>query len=440
KLYFVSSQSGNDDVYVMDLPRRRVAAPTIRQLTFGQTGNYFPSALNDTLVWSQFTSNGYRLQKVAISSLKASPISGADVSKRGVPFKISLLDAPNVVAQSAGRFGISDYKKATGLFNFHSWRPNYTDPEITYSLYGNNILNTFSNELYYRYNINETSHGVGFNTSYGGLFPVLNAGLSYTFDRTVKTTSLTYTLDQVEARVGYNIPLNFTGGKTYKFLNFGSNYVYSQLSPTGIFRNTLRGRTAGYLHHFVSLSQQLPTAVQHIFPKAAYVVSGQHRHLLTGSGYQLLGGLSLYLPSIRNHSIVLAANIQQTDTANITFSNRFANSRGYNDFYFPRMWRLSGNYHMPLLYPDKGIPGIVYFLRIRTNFFYDFTRVYDRRENFANLRSVGGEMFFDTKLFNALPATIGLRISHLLDDDLSRTRPRGTNVFEVVLPLNLIPQ
>ncbi|HEX8315346.1 MAG TPA: hypothetical protein VF609_10145, partial [Flavisolibacter sp.] len=439
KLYFVSSQSGNDDIYVADLPKRRTPVASLRQLTFGQTGNYYPSVLNDSLVWSQFTSNGYRLQKVSLNAIKAIEIRGADVSKRAVPFKIALQNAPNVLAESSRQFQTSDYKKTTGLFNFHSWRPNYTDPEITYSLFSNNILNTFSNEVFYRYNINETSHGVGFNTSYGGLFPVLNAGVSYTFDRTIKTTSLTYTLDQVEARLGYNIPLNFTSGKTYKFLNFGSNYVYSQLSPTGAFRNILRGRTASYLHHFVSFSQQLPQAVQHIFPKFAYAANLQYRHLFTG-GYQSLGGVSLYLPSIRNHSIVLAGNIQATDTANVTFSNRFANSRGYNDFYFPRMWRLSGNYHMPLFYPDKGIPGIVYFLRVRTNFFYDFTRVFDRRENFADQRSAGGEMYFDTKLFNSLPATIGFRISHLLDNDFLQTRPAGINVFEVIVPLNIIPQ
>jgi hypothetical protein len=439
-LYFVSSQSGNDDLYEMDLTGR-FPVQRIRQLTFSQTGNYFPTVLNDTLTWSQFTSNGYRLQKAALNSIKAIQVSGDDLHKRMAPFKIALQEAPNVLAQNERVFETSDYKKSTGLFNLHSWRPNYTDPEITYSLYSDNILSTFSNELFYRYNINETSHGFGLNTFYGGLFPVLNAGVEYTFDRTIETTSLTYTLNQLEARFGYNIPLNFTGGKMYKNFNIGSNYVYNQITPTEAYRNLLRSRTASYLHHFISYSQQLPRAVQHIYPKFAYAINLQHRHLLNDAGFQSLGGVSLYLPSIRNHSIVLAANIQETDTANITFSNRFANSRGYNDFYFSRMWRLSGNYHMPLVYPDKGIPGIVYFLRVRTNFFYDYAKVYSNdKTRSANQRSVGGEMYFDTKLFNALSATIGIRVSHLLDNDFSRTRPKGTNVFEVILPLNIIPQ
>jgi hypothetical protein len=49
-------------------------------------------------------------------------------------------------------------------------------------------------------------------------------------------------------------------------------------------------------------------------------------------------------------------------------------------------------------------------------------------------------MYFDTKLFNSLPATIGFRISHLLDNDFLQTRPAGINVFEVIVPLNIIPQ
>jgi hypothetical protein len=191
----------------------------------------------------------------------------------------------------------------------------------------------------------------------------------------------------------------------------------------------------------VTFTQQLPRAVQHIFPKFGYGINLQHRHLLSDAGFQSLGGATLYLPSLRNHSIVLAANIQETDTANITFSNRFANSRGYNDYYFSRMWRLSGNYHMPLFYPDWGVTSIIYFLRVRSNFFYDYTKVYARNKiATANQRSVGGELYFDTKLFNSLPASIGLRMSHLLDDDFSGRRPKGKNRFEIIVPLDLIPR
>jgi hypothetical protein len=441
KLYFVSSLAGNDELYEFELPQSKTPVLRIRQLTASQTGNYFPNVVNDTLTWSKFTSNGHRIQKVALGSIKPVDVTGSNLSNRAAPFKIALTEAPNVITNNPRQFLDVPYRKSTGLFNFHSWRPNYTDPEITYSLYSDNILNTFSNELFYRYNINETSHSVGFNTFYGALFPILNAGINYTFDRSIKTTSATFSLNEVEGRVGYHIPLTFSGGKTYKQVNFGSNWVYNRQMPTGVYKDVLESNSFTYLHHVIAFTQQLPRAVQHIYPKAGYAITAQHRHLLSESGFQSLGAISLYLPSIRNHSIVLAGNIQETDTANRTFSNRFANSRGYNDYYFSRMWRVSGNYHMPLVYPDFGIQGVVYFLRVRSNFFYDYTRVYAKNKLASmNQRSMGGELFFDTKLFNALPASIGLRLSHLLDDDFSRQRPKGTNYFEVIIPLDIIPQ
>ena len=237
KLYYVSSQSGNDEIYEADLSGK-LPLQKARQLTFDQAGNYFPSVRNDSITWAHFTSNGYRIQTKDLKAIKGIEISGSEFEKRFLPFKIGLQDAaPNMLASTSRQFVESPYKKSSGLFNFHSWRPNYTDPEITYSLYSDNYLNTFSNEIFYRYNIDETSHAVGFNSYYGGFFPVINAGVAYTFDRTIKTTSLTYTLDQFEARVGYNIPLTFTGGKTYKLFNFGSNFVYSSLMPTGILKH-----------------------------------------------------------------------------------------------------------------------------------------------------------------------------------------------------------
>jgi hypothetical protein len=75
--------------------------------------------------------------------------------------------------------------------------------------------------------------------------------------------------------------------------------------------------------------------VQQIFPRFGYTVRLAHRHLLGNTGFQALAGTTVFLPSIKNHSIVLGANWQETDTSNVIFSNRFANSRGYNDIFSP---------------------------------------------------------------------------------------------------------
>ena len=442
KLYFVSSSSGNDDIYVVDL-NNRIPVTKFTQLTTGVTGNYYPSVYKDTLVWTNFTSNGFRIRKAAMETLKTREINNETFYKRFAPYKIATDSAtPNVLATAGSpNYPVKKYKKTTELFNFHSRQVDYEDPEFNFSIYSDNILNTFSNEIFYRYNQNESSNAVGFNSYYGGLFPVLNGGVTYTADRTIRTTNGTYSLNQTEAQVGYYIPLNFTKGKTFKYLSFGSNYVYNETAPTAAFKNLIVGRTASYLHHFGTWTQQLPRAVQHIFPKFGYTLSLAHRHLLSDNGFQFLGGARFYLPSVKNHSIVVAGNWQETDTSNITFSNRFANSRGYNDYYFSRMWRVAGNYHLPLVYPDWGFGNIVYFLRVRGNAFYDYTRVYSKsKQAFREQRSVGSEIYFDTKWWNELPVTFGFRLSHLLDNDFSGSRPSGSNIFEFIVPVDLIPR
>jgi hypothetical protein len=151
----------------------------------------------------------------------------------------------------------------------------------------------------------------------------------------------------------------------------------------------------------------------------------------------------MFLPSFRNHSIVLTAAFQSVDTMATSFANRFANSRGYEDYYFRRMWKLSGNYHFPIAYPDFGIASIVYLQRLRGNIFFDYTRIfagYFKNPPFyvTDLRSIGGELFFDTRWWNQLPVSFGVRVSHLLDNGFNTADRKGNTWVEFILPVGLI--
>ena len=94
---------------------------------------------------------------------------------------------------------------------------------------------------------------------------------------------------------------------------------------------------------------------------------------------------------------------------------------------------------MPLFYPDWGFANILYFQQVRTNLFYDYTKVFSRdKKTTANQKSVGGEIYFDTKWWNQYPLTFGFRISHLLDQD-QYDGSKGT-YFEFILPVAIIPR
>jgi hypothetical protein len=82
---------------------------------------------------------------------------------------------------------------------------------------------------------------------------------------------------------------------------------------------------------------------------------------------------------------------------------------------------------------------MLYLQRIRANGFYDFTKVFSNdKKNTADQRSVGGEIYVDTKWWNQYELTFGFRVSRLLDNDLF-TRSKGT-VYEFILPVSILPR
>jgi hypothetical protein len=438
-IYFTGSFTGNDELYAYE-----IASGKIYKITSDLLGNYFSSAGDGKIVYAGFTADGYQLKSQDIKN-GMTEFDVRDYKPSG-SYKVAntefFADKNILPVAAAGRqFIISNYRKATRLLNFHSWRPYYEDPVFTYSLYGENVLNTLQTELYYLYNQNENTNAVGFSTVFGGLFPFISAGTEYTFKRTDTVNNLTRQWNQLDSRIGLSIPLNFTGGRFFRNLNFGSSYVFRVENNTGPNKNLFQENNFSYLSHFISYSQQVQMARQHIFPRFGYSLSLQHRHAITKyDSYQFLANANLYLPGFfSTHSIVLNASFQQRDTFRVLFSNRFAYSRGYNEAYLSRMWKLGANYHFPLWIPDWGFGNILYIKRIRANAFYDFTKVFSRNKLVTvNQRSAGAEFYFDTNWWNQYPLTFGFRISKLLDDDLF-TGQRGT-YFEFILPVSIIPR
>jgi hypothetical protein len=439
-IYFTASYGGNDDVFALQLNDKKIF-----KISNGPLGNYFVNVSDDKVTWSAFTADGYQLKEMDEKDIAWNEISVASEETLIPPFPVSHSNEFHNILLGAVQprnFPVSKYKKGTRLLNFHSWRPYYSDPEFTFSVYGGNILNTLQTELYYLYNQDEKTNAVGLNAVYGAWFPYLNLGTEYTFDREDITGNKIRHWDQLDSHIGLSIPLSFASGQTFKDFNIGSYYVLRNEFNKGFFKDSIGNSNFSYLQHFISWSQQVQQAVQHIYPRLGYTASFTHRHAITKyEGYQFIGNASLYLPGLLStHNLVLTGSFQQRDTlGQVSFSNRFAYSRGYGGRYFSRMWRLSANYHLPLLYPDWGFGNILYLQRIRANAFYDFTKVYSRDKTVTrDQRSVGGEIFIDTKWWNQYPLTFGFRVSQLLDPD-QLNGLKGT-VFEFVLPVSIIPR
>ena len=438
-VYFTASYGGYDNVFAVRLDDRK-----IYRVTDGPNGKYFVNAANGKITWSVFSSEGYQLEQINEDAARKEPLTDAVAEKLTNVYPVSHAGDTREIL-SANTFDrnrpVTPYHKGTRLLNFHSFRPYYEDPEFSFSLYGENVLNTMETEVYYVYNENENTNAVGFSAVYGAWFPYVNVGTQYTFHRTAVVDSVLKEWDQLDTRIGLSVPLTFTSGRSFKNFSVGSNYVFRNDMIKGEAKEHFSNSNFSYLSHFIRYSQQVQSAVQHIFPRLGFAVSGQFNHAITEyESWQFLGGASLYLPGIAStHNLVLTGAWQERDTVDVLFSNRFSYSRGYNEPYFSRMWRTSANYHFPLVYPDWGFANILYLQRVRANAFFDFTRVYSNDKSLsADQRSIGGELYVDTKWWNQYELSFGVRVSHLLDTDFF-TRTNGT-VVEFIMPVSIFPR
>jgi hypothetical protein len=447
-IVFTASYKGKDQVWAWN-----DVTGELNWLTGHYTGSYEADLepAEKILLYSRFTAEGMQLYREKIDQPKVTALSdwlsaSNDVYAADALKWKNMADLQTVRDVPAGE---TPYKKSFRIFNFHSWRPWYEQPDWSLSIYSENVLNTFKSELYYQYNQNEGYSKFGFNATYGGYYPWITGGASYTFDRLVQggplnaDTTISYRWDEFNANAGLRLPLNFSGGRHFRFLTLSAVLNDQQL----FFKNTPTGkpdnRHFNYLQGSILWNMQVQQAAQHIFPRFAHTVLVQQRTAIGGtSANQFLTSANLYLPGIiPTHNLVLNGSYQARDTlGEYFFTNNFALARGYPGVDFPRMWKWAINYHFTIAYPDWGFAQALYFHRVRANVFYDDSYVKSLRSGTVTpLRSFGTEVYLDLRLWNQQAISLGLRYSRLLDAEKYQNPPNA-NQWEFIIPLNLIPK
>lgn len=445
-LYYSYSYSKKDELFAYtfsDKKSWKIETPVVEGV-----GKYAASVSDENIAWHTFTSTGNRIISMPRKQLSFLEVPAAKLIRITSDFGISSLSKTNanlLYMVPNDTLAISKYKKGFQLFNFHSVIPDISDPNYTLSLTGENILNTFQSELSFTYNQAEGYKRVGFSGTYSALFPYLSAGINYTFDRRLFRHGTPVYFNQIEPYGGVSVPLNLSRGRSFTFLNAGTQYVFNKSFFKGIYKDTLANRYYGYLNNYLSFTNQVQKATKQIFPRFAQAINVNYKSALTNySGNQAMVSASIYLPGLfRNNSLVLnGAWLLKDSLRQISFSSGFPFSRGYEGTNFYRMYKWGANYHFPLLYPDIGFGNVLFFLRVRANVFFDETLVQDfkqNREKFtANFRSAGSEITFDTKWWNQVKVSFGFRYSYLFDHDVFGKS--GPHRWEIILPVNIFNQ
>jgi hypothetical protein len=445
-VYFSATTNINDRLFALNLSTRKLYELKSDSL-MQSIGNYEPAVSGNKLSWVSFTAFGYKMHEADKSSIQWEEITDNKIPGSLPEFQIAALtrdSSTNLLADIKDKpLPVTKYHKAYNLFNFHSLIPNVSDPNYTLSLAGENVLNTFQSNLSFTYNRNEGYKELGFSAIYGALFPFINGGVDYTFDRRAYYRGGNVYWNETNAYLGPELPLNFSEGKQSTFLNIGSNVNFSSTNFQAAYQNLFANQAYTYLDNYLQFTNSNQQARQNIFPTLGQSIYIDYKDAISGlTASQFLAEGTFYFPGlVTNHSLVVTVAHQQKGSANevIDFSNDFPFARGYTA---ENLYQLNGggvNYHFPIVYPDAGFANFIFVQRIRGNAFFDYTRAndfYSDGTKFrANFRSTGLEVYFDTKWFNQDAISFGFRYDRLLDADLFGGY--GKNRFEFIVPITI---
>lgn len=446
-LYFSASLDEEDKLFAYSLKDKILLTPEPSAAGEG-SGYYQPSVQGDAIVWTNFTANGFKLVKANKTLLHWRVADSNYFTRRLSDFGVTAMNSgkSNTLASIPYKQEVPlRYPKATGLLNFHSIQPYISDPEYSITWVSENILNTLQSQVSFTYHRNEGFKRIGFSGIYGALFPYISAGMDYTLDRRGRYRGQRIYWNEAEPSAGISVPLNMSRGRSFTNMNIGTRYTFNLASYKGAFKDTLGSISYSYLNNFFSFVNQDQKTRQQIYPRFAQTVALNFKTAVSHyKSAQFVADANLYFPGLLlSHSLVVnGAYLKKDKTRETNFSANFPFSRGYTSENLYEMLKWGVDYHFPLLYPDWGFASIIYLLRLRANLFYDQTRVHDFYSNGslfkAGFASAGTEIYFDTKWWNAVPLTFGIRYSRLLDADLFGTP--GRNRWDIILPVNLLQQ
>jgi hypothetical protein len=388
------------------------------------------------LISSKFTAGGYKL--VQMEPLWQPFAKGSDT--------LSLLYASVPVqtpsqGQTADKTPLPEvYKKGQRLFNFHSLLPYFNLPEYSLTLYGENVLNTFQSQVQYVFNSNENYHQANITGIFGGSYLQPYASSSYTINRNVLLAVDTLiSWNEFAAGAGLQLPLNFSKGELYQHFSFSSSVNVNQRSYDSFSKSIFDNRLVFFSSNTLQYQVFSQRALQQVLPRMGLNIVLRNRHAMNVTANNFSMFAQLFLPgALKTHSLVFNVGYQRRDTLkNFFFTNVFPFSRGYNAIDYPRMSRFGFDYQMPLFYPDWGFAELFFLNRIRLNLFAESTKARNKRTTrVLSYKTIGTEVFFDTRWFNQQPLTIGVRYSYLLNA-LNHNEVR--NQVEFILPVSLFP-
>lgn len=446
-IYFSASYSGIDNIYCVHDRNGKIY--TVSNVI---TGAYTPAVIGGELYYSEFSSMGNDIKIIALDTTNFKEASYQE------PLAMSQYES--VAATEEGgdiidlipdrKYDTKKYSSVSKLLNVHSWSLFFADPNYEWALHSNNILNTLAMKLGVNYNRNDDNFTYFFDLSYAQFYPVLSLGANYTKRQRVSpiyddegnfVQNVTVAWSEGEIKPGISVPFDLSSGMYTRKLAVGESYAFTSVN----FEDNVHVELSDFDLHssqtvltFFNIRKK---ARQNIFPSYSQnfgISSSNSLDSRTANQFYAVGDLTF--PGIfKNHNLAFQLSYQHEDIDNdYQYSDNFRYARGYNRPVYDFIYKVGSNYHMPLIYPDWGFWGILYFYRIRSNVFFDYSRTHivqsdTHAESIQLYNSIGGELIVDSKVMNLFDFSLGFRYSYLLNED-----PQDENLkqsFEIFIPV-----
>jgi hypothetical protein len=415
-----SPASGIDNIYT-------VQDSALQQITSSRFGAYAPVLKDGKLFY-----NDYSVEGMNIVQKKLSWDSEESSSDSFFPFyeKFSIFENKESFSEKLAESEIyesSDYSLTKNALNLHSWIILAPPLSNTISLegYSRDILNKFSLSGGATYNIDERTSQSFVSLAWSHYYPVFDFRASYGTRREDLRVSGNEFEDKWEEgtlEAGIQIPWRKISGRmnqSFTIRAFGKVIkVTNKLSNDETEVNDGALLSPGAEFHYAFLSRMAP---RDLVSPLGFSVAGHFEQGKDVTGNDQRGTLTsfdsrYYLPGFWYHHAFyhqLAYEAQEDES--YQYSSLISDPRGTDNVFLQEFIKYSGNYSLPLFYPDWNLSRYFYLKRVAMNLFYDELRGrYGSLE--YNAASTGWEVLFETYALRLLlPINIGIRGNYVLE-------------------------
>lgn len=475
-LLYNSPYSGIDNIYAIDMQTGNKF-----QVTSARYGSYNPCLSNDgkTLYYNNQGANGMDIVKVIFDPSAWKPIELTPTALSNTYSHLVQQEGHEHLLDSVQRkvYAPVRYRKLVHSLNPHSWGAyvNSSLTRVNIGLTSKDVLSTTQIKAGYDFDIQERTGAWKATASIQALYPILDVtasmgnradnlgnawfveGTGSNADTVLRNVSVKWNEKSIEG--GLRVPLNLTSGSCFQGLSI-ANYMGDirvtdfsnsingggRVIPSGpsmlpyFLKSYNDGGDVLYNLFNVQYYTLLKRSTRDINSRWGMILDVTAQSTISGSDFdgKLIAFSSyFYLPGfLKHHSLWGYWNFQSSEIAyassangdwssNYVFRNRIALPRGLSISRSEKMYSMSGNYTMPVWYPDLALGPVLNLKRIRANGFIDYCFADNPvfRNQFgpsnpdlvssASYLSTGIEVKFDINVFRFMPELdLGFRYSY----------------------------